>query len=65
MRYDDENLMRDESEFDVFNLHTREAELDDFQDEWDQRPTYGDLYGRGCYHADEVALTDEEYELFG
>ena len=33
MRYDDENLMRDDSEFDVFDLHTSEAELDDFEDD--------------------------------
>ena len=33
MRYDDENLMRDESEFDVFGLHPSEAELDDFADD--------------------------------
>jgi hypothetical protein len=23
------------------------------------------LYGNNCYRPDEVALTDEEYELFG
>ena len=33
MRYDDENLMRDESACDVFGLHAYEAELDDFADD--------------------------------
>jgi hypothetical protein len=36
-----------------------------FAEEWANRPTNRDLYGDYCYRPDEVALTDEEYELFG
>jgi hypothetical protein len=47
MRYDDENLMRDDSEFDVFGLHSREAELDDFADDGqpDEYTEWQDVYG--------------------
>jgi hypothetical protein len=40
-------------------------EYNRFMDEWEKRPTNRDLYGNNCYRPDEVALTDEEYELFG
>lgn len=43
----------------------RIEEYNRFMDEWEKRPTNGDLYGRNCYRPDEVALTDEEYEMFG
>ena len=36
-----------------------------FMEEWEKRPKNRDLYGNNCYRPDEVALTDEEYELFG
>lgn len=51
MRYDDENLMRDDSEFDVFDLHTSEAELDDFEDDGqpDLHTEMQDLYGGDDY----------------
>jgi hypothetical protein len=40
-------------------------EYNRFMDEWEKRPTNRELYGNNCYRPDEVALTDEEYELFG
>lgn len=40
-------------------------EYNQFMDEWQKRPTNRDVYGDNCYRPDEVALTDEEYELFG
>lgn len=47
------------------NQHFRAIDYDRFMDEWERRPTNAQLYGRNCYRPDEVALTDEEYELFG
>ena len=43
----------------------RIEEYNRFMDEWEKRPKNRDLYGNNCYRPDEVALTDEEYELFG
>lgn len=43
----------------------RIEEYNKFMDEWEKRPTNRELYGNGCYRPDEVALTDEEYEMFG
>ena len=43
----------------------RIEEYNRFMDEWEKRPTNRELYGNNCYRPDEVALTDEEYELFG
>jgi len=43
----------------------RRIENKRFMDEWEKRPTNRDLHGNGCYRPDEVALTDEEYEMFG
>jgi hypothetical protein len=43
----------------------RLEEYNRFMDEWEKRPKNRDLYGNGCYRPDEVALTDEEYEMFG
>jgi hypothetical protein len=43
----------------------RIEEYNRFMDEWAKRPTNRELYGNNCYRPDEVALTDEEYELFG
>ena len=40
-------------------------EYNRFMDEWEKRPTNRELYGNNCYRPDEVALTDEEYEMFG
>ena len=46
-------------------LRKLEEEYNRFMDEWEKRPTNGELYGNNCYRPDEVALTDEEYEMFG
>jgi len=43
----------------------RIEEYNKFMDEWAKRPTNRELYGNNCYRPDEVALTDEEYEMFG
>jgi hypothetical protein len=43
----------------------RIEEYNRFMDEWAKRPTNRELHGNNCYRPDEVALTDEEYELFG
>jgi len=40
-------------------------EYNRIMDEWERRPTNRELYGNNCYRPDEVALTDEEYEMFG
>ena len=46
-------------------LRKLEEEYNRFMDKWEKRPTNRELYGNNCYRPDEVALTDEEYEMFG